>query len=135
LPQADRLGVLVVGPPRQQQVDVRLGEAHEPCPQPGEVGPQHGHGVLHPQPDVGRHLVVAGAGGVQLPGHGRPDPFAEQGFHGRVDVFGVGRQGGRARLQIRRQRFQPRTSAAPSSPVMMFCRASIRAWAILPRMS
>ena len=43
-------------------------------------------GSAHPQPEVGRHLVVARARGVQSPG-GRPDQFREPALDIHVDVF------------------------------------------------
>ena len=43
-------------------------------------------GVAHPQPEIGRHLVVARARGVQ-PAGGRADQLAEPALDVHVDVF------------------------------------------------
>jgi hypothetical protein len=52
-----------------------------------------------------------------------------------MNVFGVVWQGRPAVRQILVQRFEAVTSVAPSSSPMMFCRASILACAMLPRIS
>ena len=43
-------------------------------------------GVAHPQPEIGRHLVVARTRGVQPPG-GLADQLGEPALHVHVDVF------------------------------------------------
>ena len=43
-------------------------------------------GVAHIEPEIGRHLVVARAGGVQPPG-GIADQFLQPAFDIHVDVF------------------------------------------------
>ena len=45
-------------------------------------------GGPHPHAEVGRHLVVAAARGVQPPSD-RTDDFGQAGLHGHVDVFQV----------------------------------------------
>ncbi len=52
----------------------------------GELGIQRVDGVAHIEPEVGRHLVVARARGVQPPG-GSADQPGEAGFDIHVDVF------------------------------------------------
>ncbi len=42
--------------------------------------------IPHPQPEIGRHLVVARARGMQPPGR-RADQLAEPALHVHVDVF------------------------------------------------
>ena len=42
--------------------------------------------VAHPEPEVGRHLVVARARGVQPPGR-RPDQLGEPALDVHMDVF------------------------------------------------
>ncbi len=43
-------------------------------------------GVAHPEPEIGRHLIVARARGVQPPGR-LPDQLAKPALHVHVDVF------------------------------------------------
>ena len=72
--------------------------------------PQPGIGlftcIAHPQAEVGRHLVVAAARGVQPPGR-RADQFGQPAFGGHVDVFEVPVLGHAVRLVFGGDRVQP----------------------------
>ncbi len=61
--------------------------------------------VAHPQPEVGRHLVVARARGVQAPG-GLADQFAEPALDIHVDVFERAAEGELAALDLRQDRVE-----------------------------
>ena len=52
----------------------------------GERGVERVDRVAHPKPEIGRHLIVARARGVQPPG-GRADQLGEAALHVHVDVF------------------------------------------------
>ena len=55
--------------------------------------------VAHPEPKVGRHLVVARARGVQPPGR-RPDQLGEPALDVHMDVFERGLEGELARPDL-----------------------------------
>ena len=52
----------------------------------GERAIERVDGVAHPEPEIGRHLVVARTRGVQPPGR-LADQFGEPALHVHVDVF------------------------------------------------
>ena len=56
-------------------------------------------GVAHPEPEVGRDLIVARARGMQAPG-GRPDQFREPAFDVHVDVLQRALEGELAGLDL-----------------------------------
>ena len=55
--------------------------------------------IAHPQAEIGRHLVVARARGVQPPGGGA-DQFGKPALHVHVDVFQRALEGELARLDL-----------------------------------
>ena len=62
--------------------------------------------VAHPEPEVGRHLVVARARGVQ-PAGGRPDQLGEPALDIHVDVLERAREGEGPRLDLDSDRVEP----------------------------
>ena len=101
---------------RPLQVGV-AGEVHtlgleRPCEQ-GLLEAEEAHGDGHqltfaPQSQIGGHLVVAAAGGVQLPA-GRPGEFGDAALDGGVDVLvGLRRRRTRSVPSRRRPRRVPR---------------------------
>ena len=86
MPEGDRLCGLQMGQPRHHGVGMferLLGERRLVI---GERVIELIDGVAHPEPEIGRDLVVARARGMQPPG-GRPDQFGEPQFHIHVHVF------------------------------------------------
>ena len=86
--EVHRLGALEVGVARHPPVQVALGQLHErphqaleQLPRLEAVGPDHHRHVRG-------HLVVARAGGVELPAH-RPDDLGEAPLDSHVDVLVV----------------------------------------------
>ncbi len=65
----------------------------------GERGIDGIDGVAHPQPEIGRYLVVARARGVQPPG-GRADQLGEPALHVHVDVLQRALEGELAGLDL-----------------------------------
>ncbi len=64
--EQDRLAALEVGVARHQDGAVELDPAQQGAEQLGEGRVEQGQPAAQPEPHVGRHLVVARAGGVQL---------------------------------------------------------------------
>ena len=89
---AHGLGPLAVGVPGEQDVDALLRLLDEHAAHGGEVGVELIDGVEGPEPQIGGHLVVAGAAGVELARRGA-DFFVEQALDERMDVLigGAGR--------------------------------------------
>ena len=56
-------------------------------------------GVAHPEPEIGRHLIVARARGVQPPG-GRPDQLREPALDVHMDVLERALEGELAGLDL-----------------------------------
>ena len=78
----------------------------ERCDQPLQ---RFGHAkalVLHPEPEIDRHLVVARARRVQPPG-GRADQFGKPRLDIHVDVLELGREGELAGFDLGKNRVQP----------------------------
>ena len=63
-------------------------------------------GIAHPQAEVGGHLIVAAARGVEPP-RGRTDQFRQPAFGGHVDVFQVPVLGHALGFILRRNLVQP----------------------------
>ncbi len=94
--EVDRLGALQVGVAGHRPVAVRLGQLEQPRHRRPRQLDRAQRMRLDEHRDVGRHLVVARAPGVQLAGQ-RADLFAEQPLDRHVDVL-VGGLEGEARL-------------------------------------
>src|SRR5690625_4080678 len=84
--EAQRLGNLQVRVAGHDHVDVELGEVDEYLLQLEKLLLQLQVAAPEPQPEVGRHLVVAAACRVQLPAHG-PDPLGECPLDVHVDIL------------------------------------------------
>ena len=97
--QVDGLGSLQVGVPGHRPVGVALGQLVQPrhqrtasrAPPPGVVA--------HVEGDVGRHLVVSRASGVQLAAE-RSDDLGQASLDRHVDVLVVGLEWERAVLEL-----------------------------------
>ncbi len=97
--EVDRLGALEMGVARHRPVQVRLRDLHDRLHQVQQCAPvalgvgshEHGH--------VRGHLVVARAGGVQLPPH-RADDLREPALDRHVDVLVVGLDDEAALLEL-----------------------------------
>ena len=63
--EGDGLGHLQVREPRHDGVGVLLGQINQGALQIGQQAMQQVNLLAQPQADIGRHLVVAGARGVQ----------------------------------------------------------------------
>ena len=97
--EGDRLRHLQVGEARHDRGRVLLGPVDERSLQvaAGRVGLVQAR--AEPEPQVGRHLVVARARGVQPPG-GRTDERGEPGLDVHVDVFQRAVEGEAAGLDL-----------------------------------
>ena len=105
--EGDRLGPLEVGVARQNHGLVPLGQLAEDGQQ---LPQQFGELVRLPaqiHPQIQRHLVVPGAGGVQLFPQ-VPQSLGQHLFHKHVDVLRRGVHGQRPGLQIPHNALQPR---------------------------
>ena len=84
--EGDGLGRLQMREARHRQVEMRLRLARQGELQGGKRGVGSVDPVAHPELEVGRHLVVARARGVQPPG-GRADQLLEPALDVHVHVF------------------------------------------------
>ena len=89
-------------------------------------------GLAHPQPEIGRHLVVARARGVQPP-RGIADQLLQPRLDVEMDVFELAPEGERRRRRFP-SRSRPDRAGSRRSPrcEMISCAASIRACAREP---
>ena len=81
-----RLGGLQVGEPGHDGVDLFGRQADGAALQAGQLTGDSVDGGAQVEPDIGGHLVVARAPGVQLLA-GHPDQLRQPGFDIHVDVF------------------------------------------------
>ena len=86
VPEGHRLAGLQVRVARHHRPGVGLGLVDQGRLQVAQAPVQVVDRIAHPEPEVGRHLVVARAGGVQAPGR-LADQAAQAGLHVHVDVF------------------------------------------------
>ena len=91
---------------RQQYVKMRLGVCDKSFLHIGDPPPQPVNRLADVETQVGRHLVVARPGRVQLPGH-RTKAGGQQCLDRHVDVLGAGVQGGGPRMEVSGEYFQP----------------------------
>jgi hypothetical protein len=84
--EGHRLSGLEMGEARHQDVGVGLGPGEQDPHQPLQLIVSAVAGVADPQAEVHRHLVVAGAGGVQA-ASGRADQLAQTSLHIHVDIL------------------------------------------------
>ena len=101
-----RLGRLDVGRAGQHGVPLALGEVHQRPLQADDPRDEPVHGPPGPQPEVGGHLVVARAAGVQLAAHAA-DALGEQRLEVHVDVLEGRIPGDRPRFDVLAQPDQP----------------------------
>jgi len=88
MPERDRLRCLQMGKTRHDARGMLARARHERGLQGLERRAGLVHGIAHPQPKIGRHLIVAAARGVKAPGH-RADQFGQPALGGHVDVFEI----------------------------------------------
>ena len=112
--QVDRLGALQVRVARQRPVEVALGGVDQRRHEPGHGAGARQCGLAREERDVGRHLVVARARGVQPPAH-RARDLGEPPLDGHVDVLVVGREREAPVAQLR-PRPRPGRPAARRDP-------------------
>ncbi len=101
----DRLGGLQVGVAGHDDGEVGFGLAQQRLLQLVEVAEDVLELVAQIQAHIGRHLVVAGAGGVQFAAH-RADLLDEPGLDVHVDVFEADLEFEVARLDVGQNRFE-----------------------------
>ena len=94
-----RLGGLQMGEARHHPVRPRLGLSQQRADQRPAALHRGIALIAHPQAEIGRHLVVAAARGVQAAG-GLADQFLQARFHVHVDVLEVGAEGKVAALDL-----------------------------------
>ncbi len=98
--KGDRLGGLKVGKARHDGFGMGAGLFDQCFLKALEarfkIGQCH---VAHPEFEIGRDLVIAGARGMQATG-GRPDQITQAAFDIHVDVFKGGREGKLAALDF-----------------------------------
>jgi hypothetical protein len=76
-----------------------LGLADERCLELGQLAVEPVDGVPHPEAEVGRHLVVPRARGVEPP-RGGADQLGEPRLDVEMDVFMLGAEGEAALLDL-----------------------------------
>ena len=84
--EGHRLGALHMGEARHHRPGMGERLVGERRHQLAHLAVDGVDGVAHPQAEIGRHLIVARARGVQPPGR-RADQFGEAGLHVHVDVL------------------------------------------------
>ena len=97
--EGHRLGALQMGEAGHDGFGFVLGAGDQRQLQRGDLGQQHVDGVADIELEIGRHLVVARAGGVQAPG-GIADLFAQPAFDIHVNVFECARESEFAALDL-----------------------------------
>ncbi len=102
----DRLGVLQVGVAGQGQVEGGGGAVGQGALHVANGLIQPVAGAHDPQPEVGRHLVVAAAAGVELAAD-RAGDLRQPPLDGRVDVLVIRRDGERAGGELGPHCLQP----------------------------
>ncbi len=97
--EGDRLGHLQVGETRQRRGGMGFGQVEQGALIVGEQGKDLVNRVAQPQADIGGHLVVAAAAGVQAFA-GVADQRGEAFFDIEVDIFVLQRPGELAALDF-----------------------------------
>ena len=90
---------LQVGETGHDPIGARLGLRQSRADQRGEAINRRVALIAHPQPEIGRHLVVARPARVQA-ACGLADDLLQAGLHVHVDVLQVGAEGELARLDL-----------------------------------
>ncbi len=132
--EGDRLRDLQVREARHDRVGVRLGEVDQRAAQRGQSGDQRVDLAAQPQADVGGHLVVARAPGVQ-PLAGVADQRGEPLLDVEVDVLEVARPRELAALDLAADDCHAALDRREVRRVSTPAAASIRACASDPAMS
>ena len=133
--EGDRLGDLQMGEAGHHRVGMRLGLVDQRGLQLTHRRVEAVDGAAHPQPEIGRDLIVARARRMQPPGR-RADQFGEPRLDVEVDVLVRLAEDERAPLSISaRICARPPAIAAPSSGEMMRCATSIAQCASEPAIS
>ena len=107
MPEGNRLGALQMREARHHGVGMFGGLRRQRHLQGMQLAVDVVDGVAHPEAEIRRHLVVAGAGGVQ-PSGGLADQLGEARFHVHVDVFQRARKFEAALRDFRRDKVQAR---------------------------
>ena len=97
--EGHRLRGLQMGEARHHRVGILQRLLGERALIIGERGVKTVDRVAHPEPEVGRHLIVARARGVQPPGR-RPDQLGEPALDVHMDVFERTLEGELARFDL-----------------------------------
>ena len=92
VPKSDRLGSLQVGKAGHDGVRFALGQVHQSGLQTGDLAQDGIDGIPQIETDVGGHLIVTGASGVQLLA-GNADALGQSCFNIHVHVFQFHRPG------------------------------------------
>ena len=104
--EGDRLRALEMGEARHHRAGIGQRLRRERGLQAGKGGVDPVDGIADPEPEIGRDLIVARAGGVQAAG-GRADQFGQAGLDVEVDVFERARECELARLDLDQHVAQP----------------------------
>jgi hypothetical protein len=104
--EGHRLGRLQVGVAGHQHVGMRLGLVDQRALQVHDRGVDRVDRASEPQPEIGHHLVVAAACGVQPAGR-LAHQFLEAGLHIHVDVLELGLEGEAAVGDLALDRAEP----------------------------
>jgi len=86
--KADRLRRLQMGEARHDRLGLFLGAIHERLLQRRQRAVSHVHRVPHPEPEIGRDLVIARTRRMQASRH-RPDYLRQTRFHVHMNVFKI----------------------------------------------
>jgi hypothetical protein len=101
--QGDRLGRLQVGITRHDRRRVGLGLVDQRALQLAQTLVETVDGFAHPEPEVGRHLVVARARGMQA-SRRLADQLRQAALHVHVDILERGLEGEAAVLDFSQDR-------------------------------